>query len=193
MSTTQIILARNDTSISTARDLLNSGQTLGAVCYRYEYAGNDRQPIVPGYDRGEIQGRIGLSRRFRNRLGGARGEASLTCASYSFYLARRDAIRNEGIMTAFMQIGDLTPIGTFRRNRQFPELSTMVEAVTELNHSALQGLDFAAFRSVVGAAALQFSFVLPSATTPAIVDVMRNAVRQGLNDPEARAAVQASL
>lgn len=193
VSATQVLLARNDLGIKTPRDLLKpakplvlaslgTGSTPDAANRLFLEMIGAPYKLVTGYP-GQAETILAV----------ARGEASLTNAGHSAYLARRESIRKEGLYDAVVQRGEMTPARTFQRNKQLQELPTMVEVIGEINPPALKSADFATYRSIVGALAVHYCFVLPPATSPAIVAVMRKAVSDGLNDPEARRTLQAML
>ena len=69
----------------------------------------------------------------------------------------------------------------------------MIEAISEINPAALDSVDFATNRSLVGSFAVHFGYMLPPGTPPAIVGTIRKAIGSALNDPEARALVRKSL
>ncbi len=186
VSQTQVLLARKDLNLSSFRDLakpamplvlasLGNNSTadlanrlfLDMIGAKYKY--------VSGYP-GQPETVLALSR----------GEASLTNVGLTFYVPRREAMRKEGIYDAIVQRGEYAADGTFRRNKQLAEMPTMVEAITELNPTALKGGDFATYRSSVAAFVVQFGFVLPPATPAGIVSTMRKAIGDALEDPETR-------
>ncbi len=191
VSATQVLFARNDLGLKTPRDLLKpakplvlaslgTGSTTDAANRLFLEMIGAPYKYVSGYP-GQAEAILAV----------ARGEASLANAGHSNYLARRETIRKEGLYDAFVQRGELTPKGEFRRNAQLPDLPTMVEVIRDINPSAINGPDFATYRSIVGALAVHYSFVLPPAADPAIVETLRKAVSAGLDDPEARRTLQA--
>lgn len=193
VSATQVLIARNDLALKRPGDLLKpakplvlaslgSGSTTDAANRLFLEMIGAPYKYVSGYP-GQAEAVLAV----------ARDEANLANFGHSAYLARRDSIRSEGFYDAIVQRGELTPAGTFQRNKQLAEIPTQVEVISQLAPAALQSGDFASFRSIVGALAVHYSFVLPPATGPAIVATLRNAVSDGLNDAEARRTVQAML
>ncbi len=191
VSATQVLLARNELGLKTPRDLLNpakplvlaslgTGSTTDAANRLFLEMIGAKYKYVSGYP-GQAEAILAV----------ARGEASLANASHSSYLARRETIRKEGLYDAVVQRGELSAKGDFRRNSQLMELPTMVEVIENINPAALNSPDFAAYRTIVGALAVHYSFVLPPGADPALVDMMRKAVKAGLEDPEARRTLQA--
>lgn len=193
VSATQVLLARTDLELKSVRDLakpakplvlasLGSGSTTDAANRLFLEMIGAPYKYVTGYP-GQAEAALAV----------ARGEANLANFSHSSYLARRDSIRKEGLYDAIAQRGELTPAGTFQRNKQLPDIPTMTETIAELNPSAQKSSDFAAYRSIVGALAVHYSFVLPPAAKPDVVATLRKAVTDGLEDPEARRTIQAML
>lgn len=193
VSATQVLLARKDLDLKTARDLtkpskplvlasLGSGSTTDAANRLFLDMIGAPYKYVTGYP-GQAEAVLAV----------ARGEANLANFSHSSYLARRESIRKEGLYDAILQRGELTPAGTFQRNKQLAEIPTMVETIAEIAPAAQKSADFAAYRSIVGALAVHYSFVLPPSAKPDVVATLRKAVNDGLEDPEARRTVQASL
>jgi tripartite-type tricarboxylate transporter receptor subunit TctC len=191
VSQTQVLLAHKDLNLSSFRDLLKPARPLvmsssgtptdlanrlflDMIGAKYKY--------VSGYP-GQAEAVLALNR----------GEATLTNAGLTLYLSRRDAIRKEGIYDAIVQRGEYALDGTFQRNKHVPEIPTTIEAIGELNPAALTSIDFAANRSLVAAFAIQYGYMLPPATPPAIVSTMRKAISDALNDPEARKIVSEYL
>ncbi len=193
VSATQVLLARNDLGIKMPRDLLKpakplvlaslgSGSTTDAANRLFLEMIGAPYKLVTGYP-GQAETMLAV----------ARDEASLTNFGHGAYLSRRDAIRKEGLYDAIVQRGELTPDGTFRRNKQLAELPSMVEVIGDIKPEALKSADFATYRSIVGALAVHYCFVLPPSAPPALVATLRKAVSDGLEDPEARRTVQAML
>jgi tripartite-type tricarboxylate transporter receptor subunit TctC len=189
ISATQVLLARNDLGLKTPADLLKpakplvlaslgTGSTTDAANRLFLDMIGASYRYVTGYP-GQAETILALSR----------DEANLANASHSTYLTRRESIRAEGLYDAFLQRGELTPDGAFRRNPSLPEYPTMVEAIEQLKPEALKSADFAAYRSVVGSMAVHYSFVLPPKTPQPVVDSLRKAMSDALNDPETRKSV----
>lgn len=193
VSATQVLLARKDLGLKSPRDLLKpakplvlaslgTGSTTDAANRLFLEMIGAPYKYVSGYP-GQAEAVLAV----------ARDEANLANFGHSAYLARRELIRKEGLYDAVVQRGELTPAGTFQRNKQLAELPTMVEVIGEINAPAFESTEFAAYRSIVGALAVHYSFALPPATSPAIVATLRKAVSEGLEDPEARRTVQTAL
>lgn len=193
ISQTQVLLARKDLELKSVRDLLKpakplvlaslgSGSTTDTANRLFLEMIGAPYKYVTGYP-GQAEAILAV----------ARGEANLANAGDTTYLSRRETIRSEGLYDAIVQRGELTPEGNWRRNSQLAELPTQVEAIREINPAALDSGDFATFRSIVGALAVHFPFVAPPATPPAIVETLRKAVRDGIEDPEARKLVGGML
>jgi tripartite-type tricarboxylate transporter receptor subunit TctC len=189
ISATQVLLARKDLGLKTPADLLKpakplvlaslgTGSTTDAANRLFLDMIGANYRYVTGYP-GQAETILALSR----------DEANLANASHSTYLTRRDSIRAEGLYDAFLQRGELTADGAFRRNPQLPEYPTMVEAIEQLKPKALKSADFAAYRSVVGSMAVHYSFVLPPKTPNETVEVLRKAMADALNDPDTRKSV----
>ena len=69
----------------------------------------------------------------------------------------------------------------------------MPEVIAELKPAALDSVEYKANRSIVGAFAVHFGFMLPPGTDDATVAVLRKAMNDALTDPQARAEVQEKL
>jgi tripartite-type tricarboxylate transporter receptor subunit TctC len=193
VSATQVMLARNDLALKAPRDLLKPATPLvlaGLGSGSTADAGNRLFLDLIGATYKYVGGYPGQAEAI---LSVARGETNLANATHSAYLARRDTIRQEGIYDAFLQRGELTAAGTFKRNDQLPEMKTTIEAIEEVAPAALKTGDFAAYRSIIGALAVHYSFVLPPKTAPAIVETLRKALTAAAEDPEARRIIRASL
>jgi len=193
VSATQVLLTRHDIGLKRPQDLLNPGKSLvlaslgtgsttdAANRLFLEIIGA-KYKLVTGYP-GQAETILAL----------ARDEANLANASHTTYLARRDSIRKEGIYDAFLQRGELRADGTYARNKQLPDIPTMVEVIQQLKPEALKSVDFAAYRSILGALAVHYSFVVPPATDPRVIETLRKAFSAALDDPEARQKVPAML
>lgn len=190
ISATQVLLARNDLGLKTATDLLKpakplvlaslgSGSTTDAANRLFLDMIGAQYKYVTGYP-GQAETILALGR----------GEANLANASHNTYLSRRESIVSENLYDAFLQRGELTATGTFKRNAQLSDLPTMVEAIEQIKPESLQSADFAAYKSVVGSMALHYSFVLPPATPKDIVAAYHKAFIAGLDDKETRQTVQ---
>jgi tripartite-type tricarboxylate transporter receptor subunit TctC len=193
VSATQVLLARNDLGLKTPRDLLKPATPLvlaGLGSGSTADAGNRLFLDLIGATYKYVGGYPGQAEAI---LSVARGETNLANATHSAYLSRRDTIKQEGIYDAFLQRGELTAGGSFKRNVQLPEMKTTIEAIEEVAPAALKSGDFSAYRSIIGALAVHYSFVLPPKTPQAIVDTLRKALTAGAEDPEARRIIQASL
>ena len=193
VSATQVILGHKDLKYKSARDFLKpatplvlaslgTGSTTDAANRLFLEMIGAPYKFVTGYP-GQAEAILAV----------ARGEANLANASHSAYLARKDSIQKEGLYDAVIQRGELTAEGAFKRNKQLPDLPTMIEAIAEIKPDALKTADFAAYRSIVGSLAVHYSFVLPPKTPAAIVAALRKAMSDGLEDPEARRTVQAMM
>lgn len=189
VSATQVVIARKDLGLTSPRDLLKpaqplvlaslgSGSTTDAANRLFLDMIGATYKVVTGYP-GQAEAILAV----------ARGEASLANVSHTTYLARRESIVKEGLYDAFLQRGELTAAGAFKRNAQLPNVPTMVEVIGEMSPAALKGSDFAAYRSVVGSMAVHYSFVVPPKTPAAVVEVLRKAVADGMEDPEARRTI----
>lgn len=193
VSQTQVLLAANSLSLSSYKDLLKNDKTLVLAGMGTNSTADVANNLFLEMIGAKFKSVSGYPGQPEMQMALSRGEASLANAGHAFYLARRDAIRKEGLYDAILQRGEYGPDGSFRRNKQMPEIPTTVEAITELNPSALNGVDFATYRSLAGAFAIHFGFMLPPATPPAVVNAYRTAISKALNDPEARALVRKSL
>ena len=190
ISATQVLLVRKDVGLKTAADFLKpakplvlaslgAGSTTDAANRLFLDAIGAKYRFVTGYP-GQAETILALSR----------DEANLANASHTTYLQRRQAIQQEGLYDAFLQRGELTPQGGFKRNVSLPDLPSIVEAIEQMQPDALNGGDFAAYRSVVGSMAVHYSLVLPPRTPPDIVETLRKAMAQALDDPQTRKSVQ---
>ena len=190
ISATQVLLVRKDAGLKTPADFLKpakpivlaslgTGSTTDAANRLFLDMIGAKYRYVTGYP-GQAETILALSR----------DEANVANASHTTYLQRRDNIRQEGLFDAFLQRGELTPEGGFKRNVSLPEVPTIVEAIQQIKPEALESADFAAYRSVVGSMAVHYSFVLPPKTPPEIVEAFRKAMIQALDDPETRKSVQ---
>ena len=193
ISATQVLLARNDLKAKSARDLLKPAKPLVLASLGSGSTTDAANRLFLGMIGAPYKYVTGYPGQAEAVLAVARDEANLANFSHSAYLARRESIAKEGLYDALIQRGELTPAGTFQRNKQLAELPTMVEAIAEINPAALKGADFASYRSIVGALAVHYSFVLPPKASPAVVEALRKAVSAGIEDPEARRTVQAML
>ena len=193
ISQSQVLLAHKDLNLSSFRDLLKPAKPLVLASQGINSAVDMANRLFLEMIGAKYQQVTGYPGQAEFLLALSRGEVSLANSNLTLYLSRRDAIRKEGIYDAIVQRGEYAPDGTFRRNQQLPEIATMIEAITELNPSVLKSVDFATNRSIVAAFAVQFGFVLPPGTPPAIVSTMRKAVSDALNDPESRKIVSGSL
>jgi tripartite-type tricarboxylate transporter receptor subunit TctC len=193
VSATQVLLARKDLGLKAPRDLLKPATPLvlaGLGSGSTADAGNRLFLDLIGATYKYVGGYPGQAEAI---LSVARGETNLANATHSAYLARRDAIRKEGLYDAFLQRGELTAAGTFKRNVQLPEMPTTIEAIEQIAPAASKSGDFAAYRSIIGALAVHYSFVLPPKTAPAIVETLRKTLSAAADDPEARRVIKASL
>lgn len=190
ISATQVLLARNDLGIKAPADFLKpaqplvlaslgTGSTTDAANRLFLEMIGAPYKLVTGYP-GQAETILAL----------ARNEASIANASHNTYLARRQSIVKEGLYDAVAQRGELTAAGAFKRNAQLAELPTMVEVIEKLKPAAMQSADFATYRNIVGSMALHYSFVLPPKTPGDVVEALRKAMQQGLDDAETRQTVQ---
>lgn len=193
VSATQVVLGRKDIGFRTGADLLKpakplvlaslgTGSTTDAANRLFLEMIGAQYKLVTGYP-GQAEAILAV----------ARDEANLANASHTTYLARRDSIRQEGTYDAILQRGELSADGTFKRNPQLLEVPTMVEVIGQVKPDALTSPDFAAYRSIVGALAVHYSFVVPPKTPAAVVATLRKAFVDAMEDPEARRIVQAQL
>ncbi len=193
VSATQVLIARKDLGLKSPRDLLKpalplvlaslgTGSTTDAANRLFLDMIGAPYKVVTGYP-GQAEAILAV----------ARGEASLANVSHTTYLARREGIVKEGLYDAFLQRGELTAGGDFKRNAQLSNVPTMVEVIGEVAPAALKSSDFAAYRSVVGSLAVHYSFVVPPKTPAAVVEVLRKAVADGMEDPEARRTIPAMM
>jgi tripartite-type tricarboxylate transporter receptor subunit TctC len=193
VSQTQVMLARNDLGIKSPRGLLKPAKPLVLATVGSTTPTNIADRLFLGMIGATYRLVAGYPGQNETVLAATRGEANLVNAGHSLYLARRESLQREGVLAAVLQRGEMQADGTFRRNRQLPEIPTMVEAVRELNAGALSGADFATYQNLVGALAVQYSFIVPTATPREILDVVRRALSAALNDPQVRATIQASM
>ncbi len=193
VSTTGVLLARNDLNLSSFRDLLKPAKPLVFASLGTSSSADLQHRLFLDMIGAKYKYVAGYPGSSEVVMALSRGEASLTNLVHTQYLPRRDAIRKEGIYDAIVQRGELAPDGTFRRNRQMPELATALDAITALNPAALNSVDFATYRSIAGSFAVHFSYMLPPATPPAIVSTLRKAMSDAHNDPEARKSVSGTL
>ena len=193
VSQSQVLLAHKDLNLSSFRDLLKPAKPLVLASQGINSPVDMANRLFLDMIGAKYQHVTGYPGQAEFVLALSRGEVSLANSNLTLYLTRRDSIRKEGNYDAIVQRGEYSPDGTFRRNKQLLEIATMIEAITELNPTALRSVDFATNRSIVGAFAVNFGFVLPPGTPPAIVSTMRKAISEALNDPEARKAVSGSL
>jgi tripartite-type tricarboxylate transporter receptor subunit TctC len=189
----QVLLARKDLKISTPRDLLtpaaplilaSNGPSATATIANRLFLNMIGAPykVVGGF-RGQADSILALTRN----------EVSLDTLGLTAYLAGRDAIRQEGIYDAIVQRGELNPDGTFGRNRLIPEIPTVIETIQAVRPDKVKSVEFVAHASIVGAFAVHIGFVLPPGADDAIVSTLRKAISDALNDPEARALLEAKL
>ena len=189
VSATQVVIARKDLALKAPRDLLmpaqplvlaslGTGSTTDAANRLFLDMIGAAYKVVTGYP-GQAEAILAV----------ARGEASLANVSHTTYLARRESIVKEGLYDAFLQRGELTASGEFKRNAQLPNVPTMVEVIGQMKPAALESSDFAAYRSVVGSMAVHYSFVVPPKTPAQVVEVLRKAVADGMEDREARRTI----
>jgi len=190
---TQVLLARKDLKLAAPHDLRNPALPL--------ILANTGANSTTGMANRLFLNMIGASYRHVTGFPGqadsvlalARGEVNLDNGGLTAYLARRDAIRQEGLDDAIVQRGEFDPDGTFRRNRLIPEIPTMPETIAELNPAALKSVEFTSYRSIVGAFAVHFGLMLPPGASDATVQTLGKAAGAALNDPEARRLVQDKL
>ena len=190
VSATQVLLARHDLQLKTARDLLKPAKPLVLASLGSSSTTDAANRLFLDMIGAKYRYVTGYPGQAEAILAIARDEANLANASHNTYLSRRESILKEGAYDAFLQRGELKASGAFRRNAQLPDIPTMVEAIEEIKPEALQSADFAAYKSVVGSMALHYSFVLPPKTPPAIVETLRKAFVQALDDNETRANVR---
>ena len=166
ISATHVMLARKDLGIASPRDLtkpakpiimasLGSGSTTDAANRLFFEMIGAPYKFVTGYP-GQPEAILAV----------ARGEASVVNAGHSVYLSRRDGIVKEGVYDAILQRGELKPDGTFVRNHELTEIPTFADVIREVNPKALESADFSTMRSIAGALAVHYSFVLPPAAAP---------------------------
>lgn len=189
VSQTQVLLARKDLNLSSFHDLLRPAKPLVMATLGSNATNDVANKLFLDMIGAKYKSVSGYPGQPETVLALSRGEASLANAGLAFYLPRRDAMRKEGIYDAIVQRGEYAADGTFLRNKQLAEMPTTVEAINDLNPAALQSVDFATYRSIVAALAINFGFILPPATPPAIVSVLRKAVSDALEDPETRKIV----
>lgn len=193
VSQTQVLLARKDLNLSSFRDLTKPAKPLVMATLGSNATNDIANKLFLDMIGAKFKSVSGYPGQPETVLALSRGEASLANAGLSFYLLRRDAMRKEGIYDAIVQRGEYAPDGTFLRNKQLAEMPTTVEAISEINPAALKSVDFATYRSIVAALAINFGFVLPPATPPAIVNTLRKAVSDALEDSETRKIVGGML
>ncbi len=193
VSQTQVLLAAKELNLSSFRDLLKPAKPLVMAGMGTNSTADVAHRLFLDMIGAKYKAVSGYPGQPEIQLALSRGEANLANAGHTLYLARRDTIRKEGLYDAVLQRGEYAPDGTFRRNPQLAEIPTMIEAITEINPAALKSVDFATNRSLVGAFAVHFGYMLPPGTPPAIVSTIRTAISGALNDPEARALVRKSL
>lgn len=193
ISQTQVLLARKDLELKSPRDLLKPAKPLVFASLGSGSTTDTANRLFLDMIGAKYQYVVGYPGQAEAILAVARGEANIANAGDTTYLSRRESIRAEGIYDAIVQRGELTAAGTFRRNHQLADLPTQVETINELNPKALDGGDFATFRSIVGALAVHFAFVAPPATPAPVVEALRKAVAGGIEDPEARKVVGGML
>lgn len=189
VSQTQVLLARKDLNLSSFRDLLRPAKPLVMATLGSNATNDVANKLFLDMIGAKYQSVSGYPGQPETVLALSRGEASLANAGLAFYLPRRDAMRKEGIYDAILQRGEYAADGTFLRNKQLAEMPTTVEAINDLNPAALQSVDFATYRSIVAALSINFGFVLPPATPPAIVSTLRKAVSDALEASETRKIV----
>lgn len=193
VSQTQVLLAAKSLNLSSYRDLVKPTKPLVLASLGTNSIADLAHHLFLDMVGAKYKVVTGYPGQPDTLLALGRGEANLANAGYTFYLSRRETILQEGTYDAILQRGEFAPDGAFRRNKQLLEFPTMIEAITELQPAALNSVDFATNRSIVGAFAVHFGYILPPATAPAIVSMMRKAFSEALNDPEARALVRKSL
>jgi tripartite-type tricarboxylate transporter receptor subunit TctC len=193
VSQTQVMLARKDLGIKSPRDLLKPAKPLVLATVGSTTPTNIADRLFLGMIGAKYRLVVGYPGQNETVLAATRGEANVVNAGHSLYLARRQSLEREGVLEAILQRGEMQADGTFRRNRQLPDIPTMVEAVRGIDAAALKGADFATYQNLVGALAVQYSFILPTATPRELLDVMRKALSTALNDPKVRATIQASM
>jgi tripartite-type tricarboxylate transporter receptor subunit TctC len=190
VSATQVLLARHDLKMKDPKDLLNPAQPLVLASLGSSSTTDAANRLFLDMIGAKYRYVTGYPGQAEAILAVARGEANLANASHNTYLSRRESILKEGAYDAFLQRGELTAGGVFKRNAQLSHVPTMVEAIEQIRPEALQSADFAAYKSVVGSMALHYSFVLPPKTPPDVVETLRKAFAQALDDKGTRDTVR---
>jgi len=190
---TQVLLARKDLQLATPRDLLNPARPLVLATTGLNSTTDMSNRLFLDMIGAKFQHVTGFPGQAESILALARGEVSLDTGGLTTYLARRESIRREGLYDAIVQRGELNADGTFRRSRLIPEIPSMPEVIAELNPSARNSVEFTANRSIVGAFAVHFGFMLPPGADDATVQTLRQAMSHAFTDPQARGEVREKL
>lgn len=193
ISQTQVLLARKKLKISSPRDFLTPAAPLVLAVAGNNNVGSmgnrlfldmigAKYRIVSGY---VGQGETNLALR--------RNEVNLSNMGLAGYLATRDIIFKEGIYDAVLQRGEAGAHGNFRRNLQIPEIPTIIEAVQMINPAAIDSIEFNAYKTLVGALAVQFAFVLPPKVDNTHFLLLRQALVHALLDEETKRAIRQKM
>jgi len=192
VAATQVLLARKDLRLSTPRDMLKPAAPL--VLAGTPNSSNDvANRLFLDMLGAKYKSVSGFPGQPEQILALTRGEVNLAVAALPIYLSRRDAIRHEGLYDAIVQRGELGLDGRFLRNASISELPTMVEVIEQANPAALKSVEFAAYRSIVGAFRLNWGFLLPPGADEATVRTLRTAIGAALSDPHVREQARQSL
>ena len=193
LSTTHVILARNDLAMSTPRDLLMPAKPLilaSSSPVNTATIANRLFLDMVGAKYTIVSGYVGQANSI---LALARGEVNLDTIGLSAYQANRETFRQEGIFQPLVQRGEFNSNGSFSRNKLIPDIPTMIEAIESIRPEAAQSAEFAANRAIVGTFAIHQGLALPPGTDAATVSSLRTSVANAFNDPEMRKALKAKL
>jgi len=184
-STNQVTLVSKETGIKTAADLLNVKEPLivGTSSKRNAaFAANVSFLDILGVPHKDLTGYRGageLLQAIRTK------EINVSPFPWTLYMARKESLMKEGIVTAISQRGYLKGDGSVERE---PTLGvpTQAEVIQKLKPEAVGTPEYKAMQFFVGLFAVTRSFWLPPGTDPGIVSVWRKALKDVYASPEFR-------
>lgn len=182
-ATNQVTLIRKETGVKTAADLLKVKEPLivGTSSKRNAaYAANVSFFDILGVPHKDLTGYRGggeLLQAMRTK------ELTVAPLPWTLYMARRDSIMKEGVMTAISQRGYLKGDGSV-----IPEpalgVPTQHEVIQKYKPEAVGTPEYQAMAFFVGLFAVTRSFWLPPNTDPEIVNAWRRALTDTYSSSE---------
>ncbi len=188
-STNQVILVSKATGIKTAGDLLKVKEPLivgTSSKINAAYAANVTFLDLLGVPHKDLTGYRGageLLQALRTK------ELTVSPFPWTLYMARKDSLMKEGLVTAISQRGYLKGDGSVERE---PALGvpTQEEVIKKYKPEAVGTPLYKAMNFFVGLFAVTRSFWLPPETSPEIVSVWRKVLEDTYTSPEYRGMIK---